>query len=76
VALAFWILLTTAIVIAAGISVMLAWTAVNQMLAGQGADINWVITIAALVVIVLAAVAFVAISARLASGAHDDHASD
>jgi hypothetical protein len=75
-ALALWILLTTAIVIVAGISVMLAWSAVNQMLAGQTADINWLLTFAALVVIVLAAVAFVAISAKLAAVTHDEHAGD
>jgi hypothetical protein len=74
--LAVWIVLTTAIVIGAGVGIMLAWTAVNQMLAGQGTEINWLLTLAALVVVALAAVAFVAISARLAAAAHHDHSPD
>ena len=70
-----WVLVTTIVVIATGIAIMFAWTAVNQLLGGQGEAVNWLPTIISLVVVFLAGGVFAALSNRLALIAKREDAS-
>jgi peptidoglycan biosynthesis protein MviN/MurJ (putative lipid II flippase) len=67
-----WVLLMTVLVIATGVAVMFVWTAINHLLAGQGATVNWPQTIVALLFIVVAAVTFAVFANRLALGAESE----
>jgi ABC-type Mn2+/Zn2+ transport system permease subunit len=61
-----WVLLMTVVVIASGVAVMFVWTAINHLLAGQGATVDWPQTALALLFIVVAAVTFAVFANRLA----------
>jgi hypothetical protein len=61
-----WVLLMSIVVVIAGFAVMVLWADVNQLLAGQGATINWPQTAIAALVLVLATGIFVLVTNRLA----------
>lgn len=56
--MAKWVVVTTIVVIITGVAIMIAWTTVNELLAGRNSEIDWLRTIAGVVVIVFAAAYF------------------
>ena len=74
--MAKWVIVTTLIVLAAGVAFMLSWTAVNQFLAGQAGGIDWVLTLVAVLVVLLAGGVFAALSNRLAVIARREESPD
>jgi TRAP-type C4-dicarboxylate transport system permease small subunit len=64
-----WAVLMTAVVIVAGICVMLLWSAVNALLAAQTAAVDWPRTAVALLVFLLCVGFFVRFVNRFAESA-------
>ncbi len=53
--MAKWVVVTTIVVIITGVAIMIAWTTVNELLAGQYSKIDWLRTIVGVFVILFAA---------------------
>lgn len=65
-----WVVLMTGVVLVAGVAFMTAWSAINHLLAGQSASIDWPRTVASVVVILLSIVIFIRFSNAFAEAEH------